>query len=479
LGLESSVNIGYEKKNFRDMTTTVGSSSYLKVESDIMEETKKASGKELLGWAMFDFANSSYTTVIITVVFCIIFPRLIVGDGPEYRMGNFLWSVTLSLSYLIVLLTAPFFGALMDYTGAKKQFLFCSYLLTVTTTAALYFVHPGNILLAVLLIVLSNVGFSYSESFVSSFLPGLGPPETLGKISGYAWGLGYLGGLLSTAMVMLGLNAGVYTLENFYNLRLVGPVTALFFLLAAIPTFLWVQDRTIPKSLPVSESYFTIGLKRLKKTFSDIRDYRDLVILLASFFFAYAGLSIVISFAFVYGDQIIKWSSNTQILMFAMTQLTAASGALLFGMLQDKWKAKQTFILTLMLWVVTISLIYVVAPLTDLFQHLGIVCIQQEHVFLAIGAIAGLGLGSTQSACRAMVGLFAPNTKAGEFFGLWSFTSRLSSIFGLMGLGILQAILGLQEAILVCLAFFLVALTIVLFVDEERGKTAAKRHAGE
>ncbi len=152
-----------------------------------MTEIQRASRKELFGWAMFDFANSSYTTVIITVVFCIIFPRLIVGDGPEFRLGNLLWSTALSISYLMVLLSAPFLGAVMDYAGSKKKFLFASCLLTVLATAALYFVRPGDVILGMLLIVLSNVGFSYSESFVSSFLPGLGPPRDLGKISGYAW----------------------------------------------------------------------------------------------------------------------------------------------------------------------------------------------------------------------------------------------------------------------------------------------------
>ena len=444
-----------------------------------MAGIKRASRKELFGWAMFDFANSSYTTVIITVVFCIIFPRIIVGDGPEYRLGNLLWSTALSISYLIVLLTAPLFGAIMDYTGLKKKFLFGSYFLTVIATAALYFVGPGDIVLGMLLIILSNIGFSYSESFVSSFLPDLGPPEDLGKISGYAWGLGYFGGLISAAVVIFGLNAGVYTMENFQNLRLVGPVTGLFFLIAAIPTFLWVKERTIPRPLSKNENYITIGLKRLKKTFLDIRDYKDLIILLASFFFAYAGLSIVIAFAFIYGDQIIKWSRSTQILMFVITQFTAAAGAFLFGIIQDRWKAKPAFIMTLVLWIVSVILIYEVIEVTAFVNSVTGLALQEAHVFLVVGFIAGLGLGSTQSACRAMVGLFSPDTKSGEFFGLWSFTGRLSAIVGLMSLGLLQTLFGLQKAILVCLVFFLMSLVIVLFVNEERGKMIAREHAGE
>ena len=444
-----------------------------------MTEIKRASRKELFGWAMFDFANSSYTTVIITVVFCIIFPRLIVGDGPEFRLGNLLWSASISLSYLIVLLTAPLLGAIMDYTGAKKKFLLGSCWLCALATAALYFVGPGDILAGMLLIIVSNIGFSYSEAFISSFLPGLGPSRDLGKISGYAWGLGYFGGLTSTAIVIFGLGAGVYTLGNFSNLRLVGPATGLFFLIAAIPTFLWVRERTVARALPQNETYFSLGVKRLKKTFLDIRDYRDLMVLLASFFFAYAGLSIVIAFAFIYGDQIIRWSATTQILMFVITQITAAGGAFLFGMLQDTWGAKRTFILTLLLWVTAVSLIYGVAPVTAWANGLLGTTLKEEHFFLLIGSIAGLGLGSTQSACRAMVGLFSPDTKAGEFFGLWSLTSRLSAIAGLMGLGLLQTLFGLHKAILVCSVFFFIAVVIVWFVDEERGKRTARSHAGE
>ncbi len=444
-----------------------------------MSELRRASRKELFGWAMFDFANSSYTTVIITVVFCIIFPRIIVGDGPEFRLGNLLWSVALSISYLIVLISSPILGAIMDFTGTKKKFLFGSYILTVIATAALYFVKPGFIIPGMILIILSNVGFSYSEAFVSSFLPGLGPPEDLGRISGYAWGLGYFGGLASTAIVLFGVNAGVYTLGNFANLRLVGPVTGLFFLVTAIPTFLWVKDRTLPKVLPQDESYFSVGFHRLKQTFNEIREFRDLIILLLSFFFAYAGLSIVISFAFIYGDQIIGWSKGIQTVMFIITQLTAAGGAFLFGNIQDKWGAKKTFILTLALWFITIFLIYDVIDITGFVNDLFGTSLKNEHLFLIIGSVAGLGMGSLQSACRAMVGLFSPETKAGEFFGLWSFSNRLAAIMGLMGLGLLQNLLGLQRAILVCSAFFLMAVIIAFFVDEERGKKAARQHTGE
>ncbi len=329
-----------------------------------------------------------------------------------------------------------------------------------------------------LLIVLSNVGFSYSESFVSSFLPGLGPPGTWENF-GLCLGSGlfrrpHLDGHCYFWPWRRCLHAG-----KFLTSQNGGSGNSPVFLIAAIPTFLWVKETTPPRELPKHENYFTIGFKRLKKTCGDIRDYKDLMILLSSFFFAYAGLSIVISFAFIYGDQIVKWSGTTQIMMFVITQFTAAVGAFLFGIIQDRWKAKQTFILTLLIWVIAAMLIYGVSAVTGFVNSLTGVSLKEEHVFLVVGSIAGLGLGSTQSACRAMVGLFSPDTKSGEFFGLWSFTSRLSAIFGLMGLGLLQALFGLQVAVLVCSVLFLTAMVIVFFVDEERGRKVALEHSGE
>ncbi len=442
-----------------------------------MENSRKSSRKEIFGWAMFDFANSSYTTVIITVVFCVIFAKLIVGDAPEYRMGNLLWSVALSVSYFLVLILSPMLGAIMDFSASKKKFLFGSYLLTVIATAALFFVEPGYVFLGMLFVILSNIGFALGESFISSFLPHLGTPEELGKISGYAWGLGYFGGLASTAIVLFGL--GPQTIENFSNLRFVGPITGAFFLLAAIPTFLWVKERGTAKSLPEGDNYVTIGLKRIKKTFRDIQDYRDLMILLFSFIFAYAGLSIVISFAFIYGDQIIRWTPGVQTLMFIITQLTAAAGAVVFGLVQDRLGAKLTYLLTLVLWVLAIVLIWGTNEITELLNRMLGMSMQPQNFFLIVGSIAGLGLGATQSSCRAMVGIFSPESKFGEFFGLWNHAGKFEAIFGVLSLGFLQHAFGLKNAVLLCAIFFFIAIVVTMFINQKRGMDAARAHEGE
>ncbi|MDP4918721.1 MAG: MFS transporter, partial [Haliea sp.] len=146
--------------------------------------------REIFGWAMFDFANQGYTLLIITVVFGDLFTRVIVGDAPDYRLGNLLWSVALAVSYVLVVFASPLCGAIMDYSRSRKRFLFASYVLTVATTCLLYFVEPGWILPAMLLLVLSNFAYAIGEGFIASFLPDLGPRSALGWISGLGWALG-------------------------------------------------------------------------------------------------------------------------------------------------------------------------------------------------------------------------------------------------------------------------------------------------
>jgi len=440
-------------------------------------QKERAPLKEIFGWAMFDFANSSYTTVIVTVVFSVIFPRIIVGDGPEYKTGNFLWSLSLSISYFVIVLTAPIIGAIMDYSASKKRFLFYSYLLTVIATISLYFVNPADIFLAMILIIISNIGFAYGESFVSSFLPDLGPQEDLGKISGFAWGLGYFGGLTSTAMVLAVI--GDITLENYEKLKLVGPITGLFFLFAGIPTFLFLKERGIAKTLPEGTTYFEIGWGRVLQTFKEIQDFKDLTIFFISLFFSQAGLSIVISFAFIYGDQIIQWSKTTMGLMFVITQFTAAAGAFIFGFLQDKIGSLKTYIYTLILWILSILSIYFTEEITKFINQIFSSNFTMENIFLIVGCLAGLGLGATQSSGRAIVGIFSPESKSGEFFGFWGLSGKLSSIFGLMGLGILQSYLGLKNAVLFTAILFIISIIIGYFVNEERGKESAIKHEGE
>jgi len=175
--------------------------------TDSQEIARGKRSREIFGFMMFDFANSSYTTVIITAVFNLYFVQVVVNQANR---GELLWSITLSISYAIVVILGPIFGALADYSGSKKRFLFFTYLLCVIFTGLLFFIKPGYIVPAIVFIVLSNVGYAASENFVSSFLPDIAGEHDMGRISGYAWSFGYVGGLLSLVIC-----AGL-TLKDLY-----------------------------------------------------------------------------------------------------------------------------------------------------------------------------------------------------------------------------------------------------------------------
>jgi UMF1 family MFS transporter len=433
--------------------------------------TPRAPAREIFGWAMFDFANSSYTTVITTVVFSVIFADLVVGDGPDFKRGNLLWGVAMSISYGLVVLTAPLLGAIIDFRAAKKRFLFGSYALTVAATALLYFVSPGFALVGMVLVIVSNYGFAVGESFTSSFLPDLGPAEELGKISGFAWGLGYVGGIASTALVLRVV--GERSIENFERVRLVGPITALFFLVAAIPTFVFLRERGTPGVLPPGDRLLDVGVRRLRDTWRALGGFHDLLLFFAALFFAMAGISIVIAFAFLYGAQVIRWSETVMMLMFVITNLAASGGAVGFGFLQKRWGNLRTFNLTLAIWIAAIVGIWGTPDITAWLNGSLGTAWSAEHVFLFMGSMAGLCMGATQSASRTLVAVFSPESKTAEFFGFWGLFGKLAAAFGVLSLGVLQTRLGLQKAILLCAVFFLVALVLTLFVREERGRAAA------
>lgn len=435
-------------------------------------QTKRASKKEIFGWAMFDFANQSYTLLIITVIFPVLFTTVIVGDAEDdYRLGNLLWSVALATSYFLVVLTGPVFGAVMDFSALKKKFLFYSYVLTIVSTALLYFVEPGMIVLGVVLMIISNFAYSIGENFIAAFLPSLGPPEDFGKISGFGWALGYLGGLVSAGFVIVFL--GDATADNFDRIRWVGPFAAAFFLVTAIPTFIWVKEPGVRNKLPEGENFTSVGFQRLGRTMKEIGKFRELAIFLISVFFAMAGIYIVISFAFIYGDQVVKWDEEVRVLMFVVVQVTAAAGAFAFGYLQDKIGAKLTYNLTLILWFLGVLGIWAVIDITEWLNMQFGLSMDPQYVFLYIGVIAGLSLGSSQSASRALVGLFTPENKAAEFFGFWGLSNKLAGVFGIIGLGLLQAEFGLHQSILFCAALFLVAVLISLFVNQQKGEEVA------
>ncbi|HXU45404.1 MAG TPA: MFS transporter, partial [Thermoanaerobaculia bacterium] len=213
--------------------------------------------REIFGWAMFDFANSSYTTIIVTVAYGVYFAKLIAPPGR----GDFLWGSAIALANLFVLALSPVIGAVADDSGRKKLFLFGTYATCVAGTALLWFVTPGHAALGLALFVLSFVGFSFGENLTAAFLPEISTPKNIGKVSGFGWGLGYFGGLASLLLVRPLLKGG-FAVSNLPSLRLAWVATALFFLVAALPTFLFLKERA-PRGEGSLFTYVRAGFGRV------------------------------------------------------------------------------------------------------------------------------------------------------------------------------------------------------------------------
>lgn len=211
--------------------------------SEIQNQIGPAKKREIFSWAMFDFANSSYTTVVITAVFSAYFVDYIVPKDSTMKDSS--WSIAIATSTILALVLSPFAGAVCDLSGRKKRYLTYSTILCAITTALLYFVGAGDVWQTILLITISNAAFMLSETFCGSFLPDLANKENMGLISGIGWGLGYFGGLASLAavMVILGKTEGVESGEIVARHQLAMVATGAFFLCAALPTLLFVEKQ--------------------------------------------------------------------------------------------------------------------------------------------------------------------------------------------------------------------------------------------
>ena len=427
-----------------------------------------ATRREIWSWAMFDFANSSYTTVIVTVAFSVYFTRLVAPPGQ----GDFLWGLGIALSNLVVLLLSPIVGAVADDSGRKKLFLAATYTTCLVGTALLYFVTPGRVGLGLALLVLSFVGFSLGENLAGAFLPEISTPENIGRISGMGWGLGYFGGLACLLLVQP-LLAGDFAASNLTNLRLVWVVTALFFLVAALPTFLFLRERA-PRGSGTPMEYVRAGFARLGATWASVRHFAEVVRFLSVFFLYSAGLSSVVAFAGIFASQSLGFTFKELTFLFLMLQLSSAAGAFFFGWVQDKAGATRTIQTALVLWILVCIGAWACGDGQETVLG-GVGGLTGKQLFWGVGLFSGFGIGSLQSASRALVGVFAPPAKAGEFYGFWGLSGKGAYMVGPLIFGAIASATGSQRvAMLSTGVFFVLGLIGMSFVDERRGLAAAE-----
>lgn len=413
--------------------------------------------REVFGWAMFDFANSGYTTVVLTAVFAAYFVGA-VADGAEW--AAFAWTAALSVSHVIVMLTIPAMGAWADQHGAKKRLLMFTTAGCVLATAALALVGPGAVVLGMALIVFSNVFFAWGESLVAAFLPELAKPEAMGRVSGWGWSLGYCGGMLALGLSLayvLWAQAQGQKAAQFVPVTML--ITAAVFAVASLFTLVLLRERARPLK-GVSGLAWRQSLSQLRSTFHQARRYQDFMWLLACATAYQGGVAVAITLAAIYAEQVIGFVQQETMVLIFVLNIAAMVGAFAFGYWQDRLGHKLALGITLVGWVATC----IIAAITT-----------TKGGFWYAAAIAGVCMGSSQSSGRAMAGMLAPPGQLAEFFGLWTFATRVASIIGPLSYGAITWMTGGNQRLAIgsTAVLFVIGLLLLIPVNMKRGREAA------
>ncbi len=436
----------------------------MKTPSEKNLQNKTDNKFKIFVWSLFDFANTSFSIIVVTFIFAVYFKNVIAEGKP---IGDLYWSFGISISMIITGFFSPILGAISDYSTGKKRFLLFFTLLCVIPTALLYFTSTGDIYLALILFIIANIGFEAGLVFYDSFLPELTSEKNYGRVSGYGFAMGYLGSLIVLAISLPLIKENLIQ-ETF-------PLAALFFFIFAIPLFIFLKDskKNVERTVP----YMTIGLKRVFSTFKNLKKYKNLSIYLLAFFFYIEGVNTVIFFSGNYASTTLNFSMEELIIFFLIVQTTAIFGSILFGVISDSIGQKKSITITLFIWIFTILIAYFSSDEnTFLIKYLVEITSLEagelmRNSFYFVGLIAGSVMGATQSTSRSLMTKLTPEEKKTEFFGFYSLFGKSSAVVGPLVFGFVSYLTGNQRfAILSIGIFFIIGLFILKFVDDGHEK---------
>jgi UMF1 family MFS transporter len=415
--------------------------------------------REVWAWAMYDFANSAYTTTVVTAIFNAYFVAVVAAGASWATLA---WTSAQAIASIAIMLTAASVGAYADRHGAKKKLLAVTTAGCVVATASLFWVGSGDVVLAMTLVAIASFFFGTSENIIAAFLPELAGEDDFGKVSGWGWSWGYLGGMtclglcLAWIVAAKGRGEGV---ESFVPAAML--ITAAFFAVASAPTFLLLRERVQAKPAADAGAELAALAHRLLTMASEARRFPDMARFMVCLLFYQSGVFAAIALAAIYAQEAIGFTAEDNIKLFFVVNGTAAVGAFAFGYLQDRLGHVRTIALTLVGWL--------------LMTGIALGSDSREQFWVAAN-VAGLCLGSSQASARALVAVFAPAQRRAEFFGLWGLAVKLAAVAGPMTYGLVTWLSGGDHRLALGITglYFVAGLILLIGLDEKRGREAAR-----
>lgn len=400
----------------------------------------------IISWAFFDFANTAFSVIIVTVIYSKYFTDYVAGGR------KWLWGLAVSISMILAALLSPPMGAIADVSRNRKKFLLLFTLVSVICTAFMFFVEKGEIVLGMVLFIFANIGFEAGLVFYDAFLPNLTTKKNYGRVSGYGFAMGYVGALVVLLIVMF-LLPPQSSPDYYFYIRFSFVIAAIFFLFFSIPLFVFVSEPKIDN--PVRKALIKNGVE---KSFSTLKalfvksKYPSVTKFLLAFFLYNDAIITIIAFASIFATNVLKMSDAEIIYFFVIVQSTAVAGSFIFGIVSDHIGPKRTITITLIIWLGVITGAYFVNTVPE---------------FYVIGLLAGLSIGSSQSCSRSLMALLTPKEREAEFFGFYDgLFGKSSAVVGPLFYGIISDISNERIAALAIGLFFMAGLLILQKVEE-------------
>ena len=433
------------------------------------------------GWAMFDWANQPFFTVVVTFIFAPYFTTVVVGDPVE---GPALWGYTQAVAGVTIAILAPFLGAIAEAGGRRKPWILFFTVLCIVGSCLLWVATPGadadRLILVMAMIVLGTIGVEFAIVFNNAMLPSLVPDAKMGRLSGNAWGIGYVGGLVALVIVLLGFSFPEQPLfgldkASHEHDRMVGPMTGIWFALFVLPMFLWTPDGR-KSGLDAIQAART-GVANLVTTVKKLRHFRNIAHYLIARMVYYDGQTAIFVSGGIYAADIFDWQS-TELGIFGIVILVfAALGCFVGAWMDDRLGSKPTVVIAVIgLFVCTLAVIsigdgraFFLFAVDMPAEGQGLFASTAERIFIGIAILLGIFGGPAQAASRTMLARLAPRQVVGEFYGLYALSGKATAFMAPLSIALLtQAFDSLRAGMAVILVFLGLGLLLLLGVREER-----------